>query len=352
MDLLERYLQAVRKHLPWERQDDIVAELRANLEAQLEDRESELGRPLTKAETEAWLKEIGPPMKVAGRYQPQQYLIGPGMFPTYWYVIRLALTWAFVVYLIVTAVEIAMQPQGGGMESVVWAVLRLPGVLLTTAAWVTLVFAIVETMVTRWPGEFACLNLAALNAAGMDWNPAGLPAVDVAGQPGGKRKSFVEAVAGVIFQFVLLGWLLLFPHYPYLLMGPGAFLLKVSPFQVASSLVYFYWCVVVLNGLQLVWQSVELLRGTWQRSEPMERLAIKVVGLIPLLVLLNARDQVYGVLKHPAVDAARYGGMLHTINVSIYRGVQVIFAIVLLQVGWESGQMVIAAYRKRVAVAG
>jgi len=43
MELLDRYLQAVKRHLPWERQDDIIAELKANLESQLEDKESELG---------------------------------------------------------------------------------------------------------------------------------------------------------------------------------------------------------------------------------------------------------------------------------------------------------------------
>jgi hypothetical protein len=56
MELLDRYLQAVRKHLPGKRQEDILAELRANLEAQLEDEEAELGRPLTRQEAEAWLK--------------------------------------------------------------------------------------------------------------------------------------------------------------------------------------------------------------------------------------------------------------------------------------------------------
>ena len=35
MELLDRYLEAVKKHLPWQRQDDIIAELRANLESQL-----------------------------------------------------------------------------------------------------------------------------------------------------------------------------------------------------------------------------------------------------------------------------------------------------------------------------
>ena len=51
MELLDRYLQAVKKHLPWKRQDDIIAELRVNLESQLEEREDELGRPLTEERT-------------------------------------------------------------------------------------------------------------------------------------------------------------------------------------------------------------------------------------------------------------------------------------------------------------
>ncbi len=46
MELLNRYLEAVKKHLPWQRQDDIIAELRANLESQLEEKEDGLGRPL------------------------------------------------------------------------------------------------------------------------------------------------------------------------------------------------------------------------------------------------------------------------------------------------------------------
>jgi len=53
MELLDRYLEAVRKHLPWKRQDDLLAELRANLEEQLEDKESALGRPMTGEEAEA-----------------------------------------------------------------------------------------------------------------------------------------------------------------------------------------------------------------------------------------------------------------------------------------------------------
>ena len=125
MELLDRYLQAVKKHLPWQRQDDILAELRANLESQLEDKEAELGRPLTKAEAEAWLKQIGAPMQVAARYQPQQYLIGPSLFPIYLYVLKFASLLALLVYSVVSAVLIFASADPN-LTSVIGAILRHP----------------------------------------------------------------------------------------------------------------------------------------------------------------------------------------------------------------------------------
>jgi hypothetical protein len=87
MELLDRYLHAVKKFLPKEQQDDIVAELSDDLRSQMEDREAELGRPLTEAEQEAVLKAHGHPVIVAGRYRQDRrsvafgrQLIGPVLF--------------------------------------------------------------------------------------------------------------------------------------------------------------------------------------------------------------------------------------------------------------------------------
>ena len=55
-DLLARYLQAIGDHLPAATRDDVLAELRANLQAQLDDRSEELNRPLTDPEVAAILK--------------------------------------------------------------------------------------------------------------------------------------------------------------------------------------------------------------------------------------------------------------------------------------------------------
>ena len=45
MELLDRYLQAVRFWLPKAQQNDIIAELGDDIRSQIEDKESALGRP-------------------------------------------------------------------------------------------------------------------------------------------------------------------------------------------------------------------------------------------------------------------------------------------------------------------
>ena len=342
MELLDRYLQAVKKYLPWQRQDDIIAELKANLEAQLEDKESSLGRPLTTGEAEDWLRQIGPPMQVAARYQPQQYLIGPAIFPTYWYVLRLAALWSMVIFSILSAVLIATQnPSGNG---VLEAVLRMPGLLMQVAAWVTLAFAAFEFAATHYP--LKCPAIAALSA---DWKPSELPPLETEAAAGKKPRSFSHVVAEVIFGFIFLVWLLLVPRHPYLLLGPGALYLKASPFQFAPVWVPFYWCLVALNGMQLGWNSLCLLRGSWQRPQLWMQLAFKAFGLIPLALLLAVRDQAYFLLRNPARDETQYGTALDTINLAIHKGLMLVCAIVVLQLLWEIGRLSLEAYRRRAA---
>ncbi|MGD0831176.1 MAG: hypothetical protein ABR907_09555 [Terracidiphilus sp.] len=347
MELLDRYLQAVKKHLPWQRQDDIIAELKANLEAQLEDKEAALGRPLTAAEAEEWLKQFGHPIQAAARYQPQRSLIGPALFPFYRYVIGIALFWATVIYAIVTAVMVATQaPNAIG---ILGFVLRLPGIWVTTAAWVTLIFAIIEYAAARCPGKFPMLAPPSTN-----WSPADLPPLQPSFAGGKKPRSFAGAVAEVIFGFLFLVWWLLIPKYPYLLLGPGAFYFKdwghfITPFQWAPVWYTFYWWVVVLHSLRLGWQCFDLTRGRWQRPHAMQQIVMSALGLIPLGILLTVPGQVYFTLRHPELDSARYGAALQSINFSIHWTAVVIcvISVVTLIVGLARSGL--EAYRKRVA---
>src|SRR5215469_347243 len=90
MDLIDRYLNAIKPFLPPDQRDDIIAELGANLHDEADEREAALGRPLSEAEIEAIIQAHGHPLAVAGRYQPSQggftfgrQLISPTLFPLY-----------------------------------------------------------------------------------------------------------------------------------------------------------------------------------------------------------------------------------------------------------------------------
>jgi hypothetical protein len=342
MELLERYLQAVRRHLRWKRQDDIIAELRVNLESQLEDKETALGRALTEAEAEAWLRQMGSPLAMASRYQPVQYLIGPAVFPTYWFVLRLALTWAIVIYGVVSAVLITAQTPNAG--AVAAALVRLPAILMITAAWVTLAFAIVEFSAARNPEKFP-----AFAAAGLGWSPASLPPIERTAGQGKARRSRTHAIAEVVAGFVVLVWLLLIPAHPVLLLGPGAFLLKASPYKLTLAWWPFYWWIVVNHALQCGWHAIDLWRGAWQRPGPAQDIVVKAVGLIPLNILLYAPGGALVALQHPALSQPPIRMSLDKINHGLHLGVLVITLIVAAQLLWDLGKVGVAAWRKRAA---
>ena len=80
MDLIERYLVVVRRHLPTALQADIVDELAGNLRSEAEGMEECLGRPLASGEQEQMLKSHGHPWLMAGRYLPQRHLFGPALY--------------------------------------------------------------------------------------------------------------------------------------------------------------------------------------------------------------------------------------------------------------------------------
>jgi hypothetical protein len=347
MELLDRYLEAVKKHLPWQRQDDILAELKANLEAQLEDKEAELGRPLTPGEAEDWLKQLGHPIQVAARYQPQRSLIGPSLFPYYWYVMKVALIVTAIVYVIATVVQIATQTPAE--MNVLAVLLRLPDGLMRTAAWVTLVFALIEFGAARCPQKFPMLVPPTNH-----WLPSDLPSFMQRHGGGKKPRSFAHAVTEVIFGILFLLWWLLLPQHPYLLIGPAAFHMQswsqfASPFQLAPAWVQFYWWVVGVNALQLAWRIAALIRGDWQRQRRAQNIVISAIGLIPVWLLLTVPNHAYLTLQHPALDMAHYCAAMNAINQLIHWNVLGIGIFICLILAWEIGRSGVNAYRKRAA---
>ena len=343
MELLERYLQAVRKYLPVRRQDDIIAELRANMESQIEDRESELGRSLTQGEFDDFLRKMGHPMLVASRYQPQQYLIGPTFFPMYLYVLRIAMLWAFIICMIVAAVVTPLTQSGG--QAVIDALFRTPGTLIQVAAWITLVFAAFDFARVHYP-QF-CPEIPGIT---QNWNPSSLPPLEKPNHYG-KPRSFTQTIIEIVMGVLFLGWLLLIPHHPFLLMGPGAAYLEAGPFLLAPVWWTFYWLLIAINIMQIAWKCVELARGTWEHPSRLLQIISKAVGLIPVVFLLTTPDHRYVLLKNPAADQTHFGQNLYQVNEGLHFAFVVVCAIVVLQLAFDIGKWIWESYRNRIAAA-
>jgi hypothetical protein len=288
---------------------------------------------------------------VAARYQRQQYLIGPAIFPTYSYILKLVLAWATAIYVIASVITIAAQ--GLGVEafvgiSLVHVALRLPWIWLINAAIVTLIFVVIEQLRAHFPEKFHALGpITAPMAA--QWSPLDLPPVGAGNGDWAKPRSFTRALLEVFAGCLFLAYVLLVPHYPFLLLGPGAWYLKALPYQLAPVWWTFYWLVVCLNSFDLAWKIVNLARGAWQRPPNRARhLAMHALSLIPLGILLTAPEHKLFLLKNPA-DAATLGGALAAANKGVLQALTIVLAIVILQLVWMGVKMGLEAYRKRVA---
>lgn len=244
MELLDRYLQAVRFWLPRKQQNDIIAELGDDLRSQIEDRESSLGRPLNEDELVALLKQAGHPLWVAGRYQKQQALIGPVLFPLYSFVLKIValgylgpwlLTWIVLTVLVPShrAANPALTLIGG------WGSLWTTMVVIFGS--VTLAFAILE-------------RVQSAMSALQQWEPRKLPRVSRRKE----RVSRVESVFGLVFSIFFIAWWLSLSRYGALIFGPIAGFFSLNP-----ALRGWYLPVLVPTCIIMLQQCVNLFRPEW-----------------------------------------------------------------------------------------
>ena len=189
MDLLDRYLNAVRRHLPQAQADDIVAELRDVLLTRQEARAEALGRPLTAAEEGELIRGFGHPLLVAARYWTRQQLIGPEIYPFYVYFTRITLG-------IVAAVMIAT-----GAASVVFGHADPAQVAARTLAsmWSALITTVGVLTILFYLLDRYRLGVNLLER----WRPENLPPVRVS-RPAARWERMVELSVCGLF---LLWWL-------------------------------------------------------------------------------------------------------------------------------------------------
>ncbi|HEX9254212.1 MAG TPA: hypothetical protein VF938_01655 [Candidatus Angelobacter sp.] len=244
MELLDRYLQAVRFWLPRAQQEDIIAELGDDLRSQIEDRESSRGRPLNEDEMVALLKQSGHPLWVAGRYQKQQVLIGPVLFPLYSFVLKIVALGYLGPWLLVWIVLTVFAPSHRAVNPALtlvggWASFWIN--VFVVFGIVTLLFAVLE----RFQSAVSALQR---------WDPRKLPRMSLRKE----RVSRVESVFGLAFSILFIIWWLSLSRYGHVIFGPIAGFFFLNP-----ALRAWYLPVLAPACIVMLQQCVNLVRPQW-----------------------------------------------------------------------------------------
>jgi len=261
MELLDRYLEAIEFWLPKRQRQDIIAELSEDLRSQIEEKETELGRKLEDAEAEAILKRCGSPLAVASRYRPQQYLIGPTLFPIYRFVLAVLLIGCVLPRFLIWLAFLLVDPGHRGdlhMEN-------LGVTVLYFAFFTTLAFAIAER---------SGVKLEALDT----WNPRKLPP---ARDPNRILRfgSLLEIAAALVFNVWFVS---LFRPRPVIDLY-GAQLTLAPEWRI------FFWSFLVLAAANISIAGVNLFRPYWTRLRASLRLVADGLGAGLFCGLLKAQ---------------------------------------------------------------
>ena len=317
-NLLARYLQAIGDHLPSATREDVLAELRANLQAQLDDRAEELNRPLTEPEVAAILQQHGRPILVAARYLPQQSLIGPAIFPYYLMTLRKAAPFALVIIFLANCSNILfVHTTPELIAGILRALGQLIPDLLIFAAWVTVAFAIAEYVYNR--------NHA--KPFGLTWDPTELPPI----KPQFKGKSRASRIADLIFHCLWIAYVLEIPLHPFLILGPSEVYLRKFSVTWAPVWHTFYIVLIVLLLVQLATKILALIPTFDHWKSPLD-LFTKLFGISTTAVLVCSKT--YFVATNPSANQAALVNVNHWLNFS-FRIVLAIAVIDLLIEAWK-----------------
>jgi len=274
MNLIDRYVTEIGKHLPRKNRLDIEAELRSTLEDMLEDRSQQTGRPAYEALATELLREYGAPRKVAATYQTHPYLIGPRMFPTYMLVLKIvffAVTLGLTIATLISLIGSNMtSPEL--LQKLVDFAAGLVSALVAAFGNVTLVFAILERTVPA--SEFG------LQEEEKEWEPASLlkePDIDQI-KPG-------ELIFEIIF---IAAALVIFNFYPQIIgfnftvdgQWVSVPVLSEAFFRVLP------W-ITLVGGLEISLSLYLLQKQAWQAGTRIAKIVLEAANIAIAVMLLR-----------------------------------------------------------------
>lgn len=299
-ELIERYVHQVGGYLSKRERTEVEAELRSQIQDQLEDRYG--GEP-TEDEIVLVLTEMGHPYMIAASYGNEQYLVGPKLYPFMMMVLRYG--WlilpSIVVFLNIFGIIISAQPV---------TLLNLILEPLFNALQVTLMFSAVVVLI------FALMERGKIkiDEDGEEFNPRTLAEVD---DP--RVVDRFEATFGIAFGVIVL---VIFVYF----LRVGGLTLNFNlnnPGEVIPVPAVWLILLIVNSILIMILTLIVLRRNRWTASLWLTETLLEVFGIVCLYFVFYKPIAERIIIAVPAlagVPLAEIVALLTGISTLISRG--------------------------------
>jgi hypothetical protein len=271
MNLIDKYIAEVGKYLPRKNRADIEAEIRSTLEDMLDERKQVNGLE-DEATVLALLKEYGSPRDVAATYKPQQYLIGPRLFPIFETVLRIVLIVVASASLIGLAVSL-VKTNLTGPEFIAaigqWIGGLISG-LIAAFGNIALVFAILERtqLGNKFEKEFK------------EWDPKELKE-----EPGPDQMDLADHIAAIIFTVLGLVVLNIYPNILSIRYSSGGEWITI-PIVTDAFFRFLPW-INIMGLLQILFNGYMLSQREWSPITRVFGILVDIAGMVLAVVILK-----------------------------------------------------------------
>lgn len=278
--LLQRYLLAVERRLPWTGRKDMIAEIKSNLMDTLEDHYPP-EEVLSEDKLEEELRKLGSPASVASSYYTSDALIGPQHNIVFRLIVQILVP--VVVGAVTLAGIISFIVSGG--KSPFWNLWELIGNAWQVAVSIIGTAAVILMILTRF---FPQVNnedkaLEILEEKRKDWRISDLPEI-VKTQD---KVAIWEPILSIVFGFIALGfWLFLFDDWGGLWWLTGE-QWHMVPIFTQAFITFIPW-IVVNTGLTILLNIILAIQGRRTILSRVFDILIKISELSLVAVMLKA----------------------------------------------------------------
>lgn len=291
MNLVSRYIDEVKRHLPSTNREDAGRELSTLLSEELNSLRTQRGHELADEEVARFLRDFGHPYKIASAYHRRRSLVGEAAYPLYKRTLVTTLSIYLVVDVLLTLFRINEHQDIWGARLIPEFLHSLADTLLFGFLLITLVFHYVGEPLARLPFFWR-------------WNPSRLPELHERWAAIPLTGAAIEAVS----QVVVLA-LLTVARYDYV--GED-FTVSLDPLAVAAVqplrlLVLLGLAVQIVNLFQRYWTRTKLILSALLRTASAALLVR--VAIIPHVIHIS--------VKAADAQATHWSGWWPDVNVRV-----------------------------------